>query len=320
MEESLGVGAGTEATPDEAETGEEEAEAEIPAADGRALAHDLLSYAVGCAFGRWDVRYATGAATFPPLPDPFAPLPVCAPAMLQGADGLPLRLPPPAYPLAVDADGILVDDPDHTDDLLRRVRDVLGLIWGTQADTIESELAALLGVKDLRDYLRRGFFETHLKRYSKSRRKAPIYWLLQSPRRGYGLWIYYHRLDHDTLYKALTGYVDPTLVREENRRDTLRAEQTAAGTAGPAAKRAALAVDRQESLLGDLREFRDRLAQAANHHLTPDLNDGVLLTIAPLHALVPWKDPRTAWAELLAGKYAWSSIGAQLHAAGLVKA
>ncbi|MFZ1539185.1 MAG: BREX-1 system adenine-specific DNA-methyltransferase PglX, partial [Chromatiaceae bacterium] len=43
-----------------------------------------VSYAVGCAFGRWDIRYATGERPAPELPEPFAPLPVCPPGMLQG--------------------------------------------------------------------------------------------------------------------------------------------------------------------------------------------------------------------------------------------
>lgn len=42
-----------------------------------------------------------------------------------------------------------------------------------------------------------------LRRCSKKPRKAPIYWLLQSPRRHYAIWQYYPRLDHDLLYKAL---------------------------------------------------------------------------------------------------------------------
>ena len=41
-----------------------------------------------------------------------------------------------------------------------------------------------------------------MSRYSKSRRKAPIYWLLQSSKKNYALWIYYHRLDKDILFKA----------------------------------------------------------------------------------------------------------------------
>ncbi|MDF1659423.1 MAG: hypothetical protein P1U58_17540, partial [Verrucomicrobiales bacterium] len=49
----------------------------------------LISYVIGGALGRWDIRYATGERQPPELPDPFDPLPVCPPGMLQNADGLP---------------------------------------------------------------------------------------------------------------------------------------------------------------------------------------------------------------------------------------
>jgi hypothetical protein len=44
----------------------------------------------------------------------------------------------------------------------------------------------------------------------------------------------------------------------------------------------------------------------------------VVLNIAPLHELVPWKDARKHWDELLTGKYEWSAIGKQLREKGLV--
>jgi hypothetical protein len=223
-------------------------------------------------------------------------------------------------PLAVDWDGILVDDPDHDDDILRRVREVLDLLWGERADAIEGEAWELLGVKELRTYFRnpRKFFDFHIKRYSKSRRKAPIYWLLQSPKRNYGLWLYYHRLDPDILFKALKNYVEPKVRLEESRLEEYEARRRSAGTAGREAKQAETAVDKQEELLTDLREFRDRLDRAAKLHLRPDLNDGVALNIAPLHELVPWREVKSKWNDLLSGKYEWSSIGKQLREKGIV--
>ena len=41
--------------------------------------------------------------------------------MLQEPDGLPATTTPADYPLQIDWDGILVDDPDHSDDVIRRV-------------------------------------------------------------------------------------------------------------------------------------------------------------------------------------------------------
>lgn len=348
--ETPDVGDGTTVPPDEDGSAEaEDIEEATAIGDADELVEDLLSYAVGCVFGRWDVRIAVDPSLAPKLADPFAPLPVCSPGMLVGPDGLPARMngiaseewmrarpdvttPPPEgsvenptipdteYPLAVDWDGILVDDPEHDDDILRRVREVLDLLWGERVDEIEGEARELLGVRDLRTYFRnpRKFFDYHIKRYSKSRRKAPIYWLLQSPKRNYGLWLYYHRLDPDILFKALKNYVEPKVRLEESRLEEYEARRRSAGTGGREAKQAEKAVEKQEELLTDLREFRDRLERAAKLHLRPDLNDGVVLNIAPLHELVSWKEAKSKWNELLSGKYEWSSIGKQLREKGMV--
>lgn len=278
---------------------------------------DHLSHTVGCVLGRWDSRFATGEKKPPDLPDPFDPLPVCSPGMFQGDDGLPLTKAPEGYPLRIDGDGILVDDIDHTDDIVRRVREVLETIWKKRADAIEKESCEILGVKELRDYFRKpgkgGFWDDHVSRYTKSRRKAPIYWLLQSSKKNYAIWLYYHRLDKDLLFKALVNYVEPKIRLEDSRLETLRTQNAAAGDSGREAKRLGKEVERQEEFLSELRDFEDKLRRAANLHLEPDLNDGVVLNIAPLHELVPWNPAKTYWQELLDGKYEWSSIGKQLR-------
>ena len=70
--------------------------------------------------------------------------------------------------------------------------------------------------------------------------------------------------------------------------------------------------------MSELRDFEDKLRRAANLHLDPDLNDGVVLNIAPLRELVPWKEAKSYWDDLMDGKYEWSSIGKQLREKGLV--
>jgi hypothetical protein len=59
--------------------------------------------------------------------------------------------------------------------------------------------------------------------------------------------------------------------------------------------------------------------RAANLHLESDLNDGVVLNIAPLWELVPWKEAKKHWDELIEGRCEWSSIGKQLPEKGMVK-
>jgi hypothetical protein len=241
--------------------------------------------------------------------------------MLTGSDGLPSKEAPPGYPLRIEWDGIMVDAADHSDDILRRVRDVVELIWKDRADAIETEACDILGVKELRDYFRKpgsgGFWDDHVKRYSKSRRKAPIYWLLQSSKKNYALWLYYHWLDKDILFKALVNYVEPKIRLEDDGLKTLRAQR--AGASGRDAKQLDRQIEKQDALVAELRDFEEKLRRAANLHLDPDLNDGVVLNIAPLWELVPWKEAKAYWHELRAGEYEWSTIGKQLREKGLVK-
>jgi hypothetical protein len=237
---------------------------------------------------------------------------------LDGSVSRP-TIPDSEYPLRVDWDGILVDDPDNEDDVVRRCRDVLALLWDDRAQAIENEACEVLGVKSLREYFRnpKNFWEEHIKRYSKSRRKAPIYWLLQSPRRHYAVWLYYHRLDRDILYKALRNYVDPKHRLEESRLQEFRD-----GLPGTPEGRERKALERQiedqEEVVNDVLDFKERLEKVAALGLDPDLNDGVVLNIASLNELVPWTESKKYWDELLTGKYEWSTIGKQLREKGLV--
>ena len=282
-----------------------------------------VSYFVGAMFGRWDIRFVCNDGLERVVPGPFRMLPACSPGMLQGADSLPLTGTPDGYPVSISRGGILTDDPEHSDDIVRRVRDVIEAIWKDQADSIDKEACEILGVSELREYFRKsgsgGFWEDHVSRYSKSRRKAPIYWLLQSSKKNYAIWLYYQRLDKDLLFKTLVNYVEPKIRLETSRLSTLRTHKTSAGDSGKEAKRLAKDTERQEDFLSELRDFEDKLRRVANLHLEPDLNDGVVLNIAPLHELVPWNEAQSYWEELLKGGYEWSSIGKQLRQKGLVQ-
>ena len=193
--------------------------------------------------------------------------------MLQDETGSPVKSAPEGYPLRVVWDGIIVDDAEHDDDIVRRVRDALEVIWKDRADAIEKEACEILGVKELRDYFRKpgkgGFWDDHVSRYTKSRRKAPIYWLLQSSKKNYAIWLYYHRLDKDLLFKALVNYVEPKIRLETSRLEALRSQKAAAGETGKDAKRLAKEVERQEDFISELRDFEDKLRRAANLHLDP---------------------------------------------------
>ena len=172
--------------------------------------------------------------------------------MLHGDGDLPLS--PEAgrrlrvqgrYPLDVAWDGILVDDPDHPLDLERRVRAALTVLWGDRAGALEHEACALLGVPTLREWFRRptGFFADHLKRYSKSRRKAPIYWPLSAASGSYTIWVYYDRLNADALFRVIAEFLEPKLLKTRDERLHLEAGR------GQAQGREAARISKQASEL-----------------------------------------------------------------------
>lgn len=274
-----------------------------------------LSYSLGCAFGRWDIRFATGERPAPGPPAPFDPLPVCPPGMLQNERGMPATPAevPADYPLSITWSGILVDDPGHPEhDIGSRLQQVLEVLFPANADAIETEACTLLGVRSLRDWFMKptGFFADHLKRYSKSRRQAPIYWPLSSPKGLYTIWLYYHRLNADTLFTALRDYLEPKLQYEEQRAFQLK--QDAGPTPSPSQRDY---IVEAEDLVEDLRSLRDELQRVAPL-FRPNLNDGVILNCAPLWRVMglnDWQnDCQAAWDSLAKGDYDWAHLALQL--------
>lgn len=306
-----------------------------------------LSYIVGCIFGRWDVRIALKPGLAPKLPGPFDPLPACPPGMLVNPEGLSAEsgrivseewlgarpdagtLPPEGsvsksivsdseYPLHISWDGIMVDDPGlngalpHREDIVRRVREVLDLLWKDKASDIEREACDILGVVDLRDYFGKpgGFFQDHLKRYFKSRRKAPIYWPLSTTGGSYTIWLYYQRLTDQTLYAVVNKYVDPKIAEVE--RGLSRIENELATESGRDAARLRDRLNEGRTFRDELRDFKDELLRVAALPYKPNLNDGVTINAAPLHKLFglrSWaKDTEDCWKKLEKGDYDWAHL------------
>lgn len=241
----------------------------------------FLSWGVGVAFGRFDWRLATGERAAPPEPEPFDPLPAQSPGMLpDGAASFH------AHP------GILVDDPGHPHDLARLVEEVL-----VRADAPVPN--------DVRRWLQRDFFPFHLQRYSKSRRKAPIYWPLATTSGSYTLWVYYPSLSSQTLYAAINDFVEPKLKQVSDDMAALRNKGNAR-THDDEKQFEAL-----QSLEAELLELRDKLQEIAPGY-RPNHDDGVQITAAPLWPLFrhkPWqKLLKDTWAKLEKGEYDWAHL------------
>jgi hypothetical protein len=195
----------------------------------------------------------------------------------------------------------------------RQLHATWAVLWATSGDRLEREACDLLGVQKLRDWFQRPscFFADHLKRHSKSRRQAPIFWPLSTSSGRYTLWLYYHRLTPDTLYKCLQHFVVPKLANVEKEISGLRTVLTA--NKGGSKERKSL--EDLEELRRELLDFRTELELLAPKW-KPNLNDGVLITAAPLWKLFrfpKWqKDLKACWHELERGEYDWAHLAYSL--------
>lgn len=215
----------------------------------------LLSYAVGCMFGRYSLdveglAYAGGEwdeskyVTFKPDEDNVIPI---------------------------------TDEDYFEDDIIGRLIAWLKVVYG--AETLEENMrfiADALGTsgdtarQKIRNYFLKDFFKDHCKIYQ----KRPIYWLYDSGKQnGFKALIYMHRYNADTSGQVRAEYLgkmEETYESEINRMQDIM--DNGAG------REVALAGKRKEKLQKQLHECRDYdavLGHIALASIAIDLDDGV---------------------------------------------
>jgi hypothetical protein len=229
------------------------------------LVRDLVSYAVGCMFGRYS------------LDEPGLIL-----ADQRGTlqDYL-LKVPNPT--LQPDADNVIpiVDGDWFEDDIVAGFRKFLRASFGDEY--FEENLQFVnesLGVKELRDYFVRSFYDDHVKRY----KKRPIYWLFRSPKGSFSALVYLHRYTSSTVSTVLTSYLREFIGKLEANLDYQ--ERIAAGMGDASAHDRAVATkeaDRIRKVLVELRDYdHDILFPLAGQNIELDLDDGVLVNYQKL--------------------------------------
>lgn len=214
----------------------------------------LISYAVGCMFGRYSLdvdglAYAGGAwdaakyKTF--IPDADNILPIC-------------------------------DDAYFPDDIVGRFIDFVRTVYG--ADTLDENLkfiADALGGKGtpqevIRSYFLNDFYADHCKIYQ----KRPIYWLFDSGKKnGFKCLIYLHRYRPDTIARIRTDYVHELQSRYRTAIEDLT---NRLATAAPA-ERARLnkQLTRRKDQAAELHTYEEKIHHLADQMIAIDLDDGV---------------------------------------------
>ena len=216
----------------------------------------LISYAVGCMFGRYSLdmdglAYAGGEwdaskyITF--IPDEDNCIPV-------------------------------TDVEYFDDDIVGRFVEFVRTVYGE--DTLEENLrfvADALGGKGttsreiIRNYFLNDFIKDHIKTYQ----KRPIYWMFDSGKQnGFKALIYMHRYDENTIGRIRADYLFKMQRAYEN--ELKRTQDTIDSSTN--AREVAQAEKRKEKLTKQLKETRDydqKIAHLALARISIDLDDGV---------------------------------------------
>lgn len=253
---SGGIGADVFPVEDQRPTGLIDDDLQNAASAARLLVEDLVSYAVGCMFGRFSLD-ESGLV----LAD-------------QGATLQDYLATVPSPTFRPDADNVipLVDDGWFEDDIVERFRQFLRAAF--DAEHLEENLRFVeesLGVKTLRDYFitkagRSKFYADHVQRY----KKRPIYWMFSSPKGSFNALIYMHRYNPSTVSMVLNEYLREYRAKLEVA--LANAEQAAATGSTKDQKEA----DRLRKVLAELRDYEhDVLYPLATQQIVIDLDDGV---------------------------------------------
>ncbi|WP_273507519.1 BREX-1 system adenine-specific DNA-methyltransferase PglX [Pseudomonas sp.] len=271
----------------------------------------LVSYAVGCVFGRWDIRVGARGYKVCTDVDPFSPLPLSPPGMLKDTEGLPVSAPQVdlEYPIEICKTGIMQSDMSMYSELVSYVRaafDVVSILRRSD----ESVICSGLKCRVLEEYLHQPtkFFADHLTRYTAGGRKAPIYWPLSTVSGGYTLWVYYPSLNNQTLFTAVNDFLDgPNGKLTQVSRECAELRIKGSGRSRDEEKQ----YETLQTFEQELTHLRDTLLKIAPTY-QPNHDDGVQITAAPLWQLFrykPWqKVLKDTWTKLEKGDYDWAHL------------
>lgn len=246
----------------------------------------LISYAVGCMFGRYSLDkeglcYAGGD---------FGELFVVA-GDGGKIDGHKSRgyLKEVAIGgdtgshFGVDADNIIpiTDDEYFMDDIVSRFAEFVSVVYG--ADTLETNLkfvADALGGKGtprdvIRNYFLNDFYADHLKTYQ----KRPIYWLFSSGKKnGFKCLIYMHRYQTDTIARIRTDYVHELQSRYSTAISNIESRITE--SLGSEAVKLRKQLKKLQEQNEELYRYEEKIHHLADQMITIDLDDGVKVNYA----------------------------------------
>lgn len=135
---------------------------------------------------------------------------------------------------------------------------------------------------NLEHYFKNVFSDEHIKLYQ----KRPIYWHICSPKKTFNCFVYYHKLDDDTLYKVKSIYLSQMVDRYE---EDLKyyTEQLIQARTDEDKKKERDFKEKCSDLEAKLEDLND-LDEAITNILPykPNIDEGVLYNIIPLEPIL----------------------------------
>lgn len=236
----------------------------------------LISYAVGCMFGRYSLD-VDGLV----LAD-------------QGdtVENYLAKMPNPEHVTFIpDLDNVLpiTDDAYFTDDIVARFEQFLVAAYGPE--TLEENLRFVADAlsptakgtprETVRDYFLKEFFADHCRQY----KKRPIYWLLDSGKKnGFKALFYLHRYQPDLMARVRTDYVHEQQERYRGRLAHL--EEASASASGRDKVALSKELKRVQDQAAELEVYEEKVHGLADQMIEIDLDDGVKVNYAKFQSVL----------------------------------
>jgi hypothetical protein len=171
------------------------------------------------------------------------------------------------------------------DDIVARTREFVRATFGEA--TLRENIRFIeesLG-RELRSYFLTDFYKDHLQTY----KKRPIYWMIQSPRKGFSVLIYLHRYTRDTMNLVLNSYLREYQIKLRSRIAHLAEVQTSGAVSTRDKTAARKEFDKLTKTLHECEEWeRQVVLPLAQARIELDLDDGVKVNYLKLgEALAP---------------------------------
>lgn len=260
----------------------------------------LVSYAVGCMFGRYSLDEEGLVLAGQPFEAHFfeASAPVCGTGF-AGARGESVPIGEFYYKANdgvkkctynPDKDNIIpiCDEEYFSDDIVSRFCEWMKIVYGEKSlETNLDFIAKALGNKGntsrevIRNYFLNDFFKDHCNTYSVTGSgKRPIYWMFDSGKQnGFKALIYMHRYDADTVGRVRTDYLHKAQKYVETAMQSAQYTIDNATSASEKSK-ATKAVTKYTKQLAEMKIYDEAIAHVANQRIEIDLDDGVKVNYA----------------------------------------